>query len=486
MGSRSFTYRFEALDKFSRVSDKITASIEKTIVKADRLAAKADKVGESWQKAGNKMRNIGANLSVVSAGLGLLTRSALKQSASFEQLAISYEVMIGNTELAKETFAELTEFAKKTPFQLGDVARAGKILLAFKVPAEEVADQLRMMGDLASATGKPVSELAAIFGKIKGAGRLMGEHVLQLAERGIGIQAALMEEYSLTEEQAQKAITAGAVKAANVDVLLRRMTAAGSQFGGLAAKQAESLSGLFSTLQGNMDITLAALGDTISESIDLKGVIKGVSDFVEKLAGKIGAFAKEHPTITKYIVLFLGLGIVLGPLILIFGQLVLTVGGMIALAGPVAAGVSAIAGAFTFLATALGVTVGTLILIPLLIGAAIAAVVLLWKNWDTVTAMIGQGIDWVLGKLSFFTDAVSAVTGTIGALFGHFKEGISMAGETISGITGFGDEELAVAATSQTNVDVTLSAPQGVVDAMQTTTTGAPTGNVGASMNERL
>ena len=471
MPSRSFTYRFEAIDAFSRVADRVTQSVEKMTLKADRLAAKAEKVGTAWKNAGGKLRSTGGDLSVLSVGIFAVGAAALKQAADFEQLGIAYDVLIGDTALAKETFQELTEYATKTPFKLKEVADAGKIMLAFKTPAEDVGDQLRMMGDLAAASGKPLTEFAMIFGKIKAKGKVTMEEVNQLAEKGVSVQSKLAEMTGKSGAEIAKMIAAGQVSAADIQVLLVEMTKEGSQFGGLAAKQAQSLGGIFSTLQGNMDIALAGIGEAISESIDLKGVLTKLSVWVERIAAGIKDFAKEHPGAMKMIIVFIGLVAVLGPLLLIVGQMAIAIGGLISLAGPIAAGFSAVAAAAGALAGFLGMSVGTLLIIPILIAAVIAAAVLLWKNWDTVTAAVGSGIDYVVSKLSFLTEGFDAIKG-----------GFSKLGSLI----GIGDEELAVSATSQTNVDINLSAPQGTVDSMQTKTTGAPTGQVGAAMTESL
>lgn len=455
MPSKSFGWTWWGSDKFSSPADRVSRAAARVEMHADKMGRAGARASEKWAKAGTSMRGAGANMSVFSAAIGLVAGAALKQSANFEMLGVSFEVLIGDAEKAKEVFAELTEFATKTPFKLDEVAQAGKTLLAFQVDADEVGTKLKHLGDLAAASGKPLTEFANIFGKIKAKGRVTMEEVNQLAEKGVSIQTELANRTRFTSAEIGKMIEQGAISFEDIDLLIEKMTTGEGKFAGLAAEQAKTLAGRWSTLAGNIDIALATVGDTIVEMFDLKSVIEKVGDAILVGAEKFKSFAEAHPQILKVVLVMILLFAAIGPVLLIVGQFALAISSIAAAAPLVATGIGAISGAVATLAGALGLTVGTLLLIPLLIAAAGLAVWALWENWDTVSALIDEAIAIVIGKI---------------AEMGEWFSGV---GDSIAGFFGFGDAELEQSSTFVGRLDIGIAATQGTqVDSVSSSSSG--------------
>ena len=62
------------------------------------------------------------------------------------------------------------------------------------------------LADVAGATGADLGGIATAFGQIQAKGRLQGEELLQLQERGVDLQGTLRKEYGLTADEFQKAL----------------------------------------------------------------------------------------------------------------------------------------------------------------------------------------------------------------------------------------------------------------------------------------
>lgn len=61
--------------------------------------------------------------------------------------------MLGSAEKANDLLKELSDFAKRTPFELTGLREQAKQLLAFDFSAEEIIPTLESLGNIASVAG---------------------------------------------------------------------------------------------------------------------------------------------------------------------------------------------------------------------------------------------------------------------------------------------------------------------------------------------
>nr|DAI15830.1 MAG TPA: tail tape measure protein [Caudoviricetes sp.] len=102
--------------------------------------------------------------------------------SQFQQLEIAFGTMLKSKEKANELMAQMTDLAAKTPFGLQEVSEGAKRLLAFQVPAQEVTETLRRMGDVAAGLGVPMGQLIHVYGQVKAQGKLMTNDLYQFME----------------------------------------------------------------------------------------------------------------------------------------------------------------------------------------------------------------------------------------------------------------------------------------------------------------
>ena len=207
--------------------------------------------------------------------------------SQFQQLEISFGTMLKSKEKANALMAQMADLAAKTPFGLEEVSEGAKRLLAFQVPAEEVTETLRRMGDVASGLGVPMGQLIHVYGQVKAQGKLMTNDLYQFMNAGIPIIAELSKVVGKSETEIKDMVSAGKIGFPEVQAVIKNMTNEGGLFFNLMAEQSKSLGGQISNLKDNFDQMLNEIGKS-SEGI-VSEAIKGVSFLVEnyQTLGKI-------------------------------------------------------------------------------------------------------------------------------------------------------------------------------------------------------
>lgn len=127
----------------------------------------------------------------ITAGLSLVIGAlagafkTIGTAATFQDLEASFTTLLGSVDAAKERMADLAKFAAETPFELGEVAQASRVLQNLTDGALATGDGLRLIGDTAAGTGTPFEELAVTIGRFYSAlktGTPAGEAAARLTE----------------------------------------------------------------------------------------------------------------------------------------------------------------------------------------------------------------------------------------------------------------------------------------------------------------
>lgn len=207
--------------------------------------------------------------------------------SQFQQLEIAFGTMLKSKEKANALMAQMTDLAAKTPFGLQEVSEGAKRLLAFQVPAEEVTETLRRMGDVAAGLGVPMGQLIHVYGQVKAQGRLMTNDLYQFMNAGIPIIAELSKVVGKSETEIKDMVSAGKIGFAEVQAVIKGMTDEGGLFYNLMAEQSKTLSGQLSNLEDNFANVLNEIGKA-TEGI-ASGAISSVAFLVEnyQTLGKI-------------------------------------------------------------------------------------------------------------------------------------------------------------------------------------------------------
>lgn len=200
---------------------------------------------------------VAAGILGVSSALGAVTRAS-SAAATLEDLETSFVTLLGSTEAAGERIEELSDFAASTPFQIEGIAQASRVLETLTRGALSTGDGLRMVGDLAAATGQPFQELSVHVGRLYDglqSGRAVGESLARLQELGI-ITGETRGEIEALQKEGAKGDAVWSVAAASFE-----------RFSGEMERRSQTWNGLMSTFNDVVDEVFRAFGKPINESL---------------------------------------------------------------------------------------------------------------------------------------------------------------------------------------------------------------------------
>jgi len=209
------------------------------------------------------------------------------KTAELETQARSLKVLTGSLGEAQRIIKELQAFGAVTPFTSSELIETAKRLKAFGFETEKIVDTTKRLGDIAGATGADLGGIATAFGQIQAKGRLQGEELLQLQERGVDLAGTLRKEYGLTGEEFQKALSKGQISAEAVSFALEKLTEKGGKYADGAISQSDTLAGKFSTLQDGIDNIARKIGEVLAPS--LKSVLDLAIDAVNNINAAFAA-----------------------------------------------------------------------------------------------------------------------------------------------------------------------------------------------------
>lgn len=400
---------------------------------------------QSLQSIGSKL-TAGVSLPILG-----VAGAALKGAAEMEQLEVAFTTMLKSGDRAKSLMADLTAFSAQTPFELPEVMTAGKMLLAYGVAAEDVQGTLRQLGDVAAGVGAPIGDIAYLFGTARVSGRLFTADINQFTNRGIPIISALAKTMGVAESSIKKMTEEGKVGFTELQAAMAYLTTNGGQFEGLMAAQSQTISGLFSTLKDNIGITLSVIGRTIVDTFDLRAKLGGAIEVLEMIKNYIIDLAQTNPQLLKMAVVFAAVAAAIGPLIVGLGFVVGAVGNLV----PV---VSALAGAFAFLVSPLGLVVaGLAALIYFDVGGIQGK---LSGLLATLTENFGDKLtDFIYSLRSFKGVMMEVFAGNV------YSDSIDSLAENLEHLFGLSREQGAALSTTLTGVATTLVEVQAKVSA---------------------
>lgn len=252
-----------------------------------RLAVMSQRVnvmGHQLRGYGTAFAAIGAGIVGVGSAMGTAQRG-IALAADSEENEVAFGVMLGNMEKGKKLVKDLQDFAAKTPMDTATLQQSAKLLLQFGVAGDNLLPIMQMLGNATGGNAEKMRAMSLAFGQMSSTGRLMGGDLFQMVNAGFNPLQEMAEHLAKTiggdvnmhMQTLKKRMEAGQISIRQVIESFQRASAAGGRFEGLMEKQSQTLKGLFSTMQDDVDGVLREIGKSLAEGLDLKGMMKDVS-----------------------------------------------------------------------------------------------------------------------------------------------------------------------------------------------------------------
>lgn len=239
---------------------------------------------KTWAKdAFDSLPNLAKN-PIVAAGaiIGTSLKKSMEAGASKMQLQVMTDDNIGN-----RLYGDLTKFANDTVFGT-EVYDQAASMLGNGFSDSEVMPMMQMLGDVSRGSAEKLQGLTYAMGQVKGAGKLVGNDLIQLQNAGFYPLGEIAKKTGEKVSDVKKRMSDGKVTYKEVQDALERMTGPGGKFHDMLKKIAETPYGKLQQLQGALDTLMVNIGtvfmpiaslfmDIMATGLDLIG--KGLGKF---------------------------------------------------------------------------------------------------------------------------------------------------------------------------------------------------------------
>lgn len=200
----------------------------------DRAESKAHGLASTAKQAG---QTVATMFTGAAAATGGVIASLVKTGAGYNTLQqnsrAALKTLLGSTEAVNEQMSKLNDLASRSPFAKTAFITAQQQLLSFGVEVEKTIPMLDALQNAVAATGgssQNLQDLAFILAQIKAAGKITGQDLLQLGQRGINAAELIGQSFGKTAAEIKKDITDGKISAD--DALDAITTGMQTKFGG--------------------------------------------------------------------------------------------------------------------------------------------------------------------------------------------------------------------------------------------------------------
>lgn len=245
----------------------------------------SERMDEAFGKMGNAISDLVAGFAMEE-----FIRKMVTVRGEVQQLEVAFETMLGSKQKSDALMKEMIDLAAKTPFGLQDVTAGAKNLLAFGSTAEDVAEEITMLGDIAAGLSIPLGDLIYLYGTTRTQGRMFTQDLRQFMGRGIPLAEELAKQFGVTKAEVGELVTAGKVGFNEMQKALQGMTSEGGKFGGLMEKQSQTITGQISALEDAIYQMFNEIGES-NEGV-INSVLNGAGWMIEHYEVVLGLISK--------------------------------------------------------------------------------------------------------------------------------------------------------------------------------------------------
>lgn len=385
------------------------------------LSSSWTKLGNSMDKAGSKLSSFGGQLkttgsfltrSITMPALGAITAVGGIVGAfgwgrlvSLDSAKAQLEGLGYSAKEVEDISAQVMTAIEGTTMTMGEgVSVAAGALAAGVEEGAELENYIKMVGNAAVGANRPIDEMATIFNRVEGSGRVMTEELNMIEDGMPGFSKKMADHMGVSLEAFRKMVTEGKVSSEDF------MTVMEDHAGGMAEAYADTWQGMVL----NTKAWIGILGENLlsgvfEQSKDSLNEFLGIlsSEKAQEWATETGekistAFGKIINTVKGAITWFgelsseqrrlmgviAGLVVAAGPMLMAFGSFMSLLGNIFAVFSPVLTAIGKAGG----LLKALGIAFGAL---TSPVGIAIG-----------IIAAVGTGLVIAYNKSETFRNAV--------------------------------------------------------------------------------
>lgn len=271
----------------TQAGQKIDSAFNGVSTEALQQETKAaeDKIHDLGNATKSETEKMDASLKKIAAGIGAyfsiqqLTQfesKVISIRSEMESLQTSFKTLAGE-QIGGELFEQIKEYELRTPMIMQDLASGAQTMLAFNIPAQDVMQHLKAIGDISMGDSEKFKSLTIAFSQMSATGKLMGQDLLQMINAGFNPLQVISEQTGKSIGQLKEEMEKGAISTKMVQDAFHAAASEGGQFNGMLEAQSKTLKGAISNLEGAWQYMLNDIGEA------QEGLIVGSIDMAQKI-----------------------------------------------------------------------------------------------------------------------------------------------------------------------------------------------------------
>lgn len=276
----------------------VAKAMEQVQTESKRAAAELKEFGESGSFSVQDLKKEIGSLAAVTAAvtfdkwIGNLATAALDASTSFKAAKDDFGIMLGDMQAGAGLFAELQEFNFWTPFDMEQTAQAAKVLMAAKVPLQDMTEYLTRFGDISQGNSQRFQSFINAFSKASAKGKADMEVLNVYIDQGVQILDALGEQMNVTSAEIVDMASKGLVSFQDLDSALASMAAEGGLYYNSMITASQRLDATQAGLEESVKALAASFGDMLAPILSkFLGILTNVIDAINDSPFLKGVFA---------------------------------------------------------------------------------------------------------------------------------------------------------------------------------------------------
>lgn len=243
---------------------RAVADFQSVVKESGRASSALDDLAGTSEKSSSRVMGFLGGLAKTAALAGVATGSIFaakslaggyKRLATIEDSTAALTVQLGDAKEAASLLDQVMTVVTGTPYKFESFGAAATQMVGFGVEVNKIPKYLTAIGEAAATQGKGAQDAAdgmtTAFGRAQALGRITGQTINALSDRGVNALAILANHYGVSTAEAQKMVTKGIIPAAEgMDVLADGILNGSDGVAGATVAFEGTMAGLRETMTG--------------------------------------------------------------------------------------------------------------------------------------------------------------------------------------------------------------------------------------------
>lgn len=277
---------------------QVNEGLNYTITLKDLFNKNFKRIEDSVGRLDGKMGKLNNTASKLSSGLAAyFSITAIKNFGSavidslknYEYFSASLRTLLhGDANAATLLNNQLVQLAKTSPFSLVDVQDSSKKLLAYGFAAKDVVETMTMLGDISSATGNQIGDVAYLYGTLRTQGVAMTKDLREFTNRGINLIPLLAKQFKIAEKDVYNFASEGKIGFRDIEKAFQTMTSSGGEFFNMMNEQSKTVGGKLSNLGDSWEQLKITIGKSQT------GILNSTITWATKMVNAFNGMLKNQ------------------------------------------------------------------------------------------------------------------------------------------------------------------------------------------------